>query len=666
MINNQFIKAAQFGLHWLFVPAIAVTMTLWPTLSSGLEQLQTDPGDTLLNLYFLEHAYQHFTGSNSLNPGQYWSPIFFWPIKNTLSWSDHLLGPSVLYGAFRFILNPFQSYVAWLSLTLGLNYISIRVATQRIASTTSATWLSIIALTTAFSPAITQQLGHPQLLSLFLIGPILLLCHRLIHEPVEDFSASSWLSLASWLLAIGFFNIYICVYACYGTLICGFIHLCRRLRIKNLTIKPGRNLKRKALLLIAIISTNLIIYWPYLQTLKVFGKRPGAEIINNLPKPLSYLYSSNFWLLQAPWTPDRPPTEFVYGAEQELFPGWIFLFLLTAAVITAFRKHRHPTNGLVPWLWVIAAMVLLSLSWSGISAWPLISKLLPGASSLRASSRVGMMIILFASPALALASQRWQLQRNQTNATLAGVLAMTGSFAGIWAIGQPSFSLQQWRKELNALSSSLSNSECSVFWYQWSDQAPWRAHVLAMHAQQRTGIPTANGYSGHFPREQWPFTNPSGQNAFQWIERASYQDHHKARDVTDTNSWCVATLNDKENVSLRDPKDYVVTTTKKVSKILYQNRDFSIGSKQGDLYLKKNNQTNASRWVLIKRNNIPVASNRGDYQIVNVIQANPFDPIGTKILITDRNIKQRLQYIWTVNLQTGEFQRQTMQSLPQP
>lgn len=243
---------------------------------------------------------------------------------------------------------------------------------------------------------------------------------------------------------------------------------------------------------------------------------------------------------------------------------------------------------------------------------------------------------------------------------------MTGSFAGIWAIGQPSFSLQQWRKELNTLSSSLSNSECSVFWYQWSDQAPWRAHVLAMHAQQRTGIPTANGYSGHFPREQWPFTNPSGQNAFQWIERASYQDHHKARDVTDTNSWCVATLNDKGNVSLRDPKDYVVTTTKKVSKILYQNRDFSIGSKQGDLYLKKNNQTNASRWVLIKRNNIPVASNRGDYQIVNVIQANPFDPIGTKILITDRNIKQRLQYIWTVNLQTGEFQRQTMQSLPQP
>ena len=183
MTNNQFNKAVHFGFHWLVVPAIAVIMTLWPTLSSGLEQLQTDAGDTLLNLYFLEHAYQHFTGPNLLSPDHYWSPNFFWPIKDTLSWSDHLLGPSVLYGAFRLLINPYQSYVGWLCITLTLNYISIRLAIQRIASTTSATWLSIIALVTTFSPAIMQQLGHPQLLSLFLIGPILILCHRLIHKP---------------------------------------------------------------------------------------------------------------------------------------------------------------------------------------------------------------------------------------------------------------------------------------------------------------------------------------------------------------------------------------------------------------------------------------------------------------------------------------------------
>lgn len=663
MNNKQVTQAACFGLHWLLIPAIAVTMTLWPTVSSGLEQLQTDAGDTLLNLYFLEHAYQHFTGSTILNPDQYWSPNFFWPIKNTLAWSDHLLGPSVLYGAFRFLLDPYQSYVAWLSLTLTLNYLSIRMAAQRIAPTAAATWISMIALVTAFSPAIIQQLGHPQLLSLFLIGLILCLCHRLIHEPTEDFAISSWLSLASWLLAIGFFNIYICVYACYGTLICALTHLGRRLKIKNLIIKNGKNLTRNAFALASIIGTNLVIYWPYLQTLKTFGKRPGEEILTNLPKPLSYFYSSNFWLLQAPWSPDNPPPAMVYGAEQELFPGWIVLILLAAAIITSFRKSQTAKNGLRPWLWVIAAMVLFSLSWGGFSAWPLISKLLPGASSLRASSRVAMMIILFASPALALASQHWHHKLNQTKATLAGILAMTGSFAGIWAIGQPSFSLQQWKKELNALSSSLNNSECSVFWYQWSDQPPWRAQVLAMHAQRRTGIPTANGYSGHFPREQWPFTNPSGHNAFQWIERAGYRDHHETRELTNPKSWCVATRTADGDISLRDPADIVAITIKDVTNILYTNNEFSLGSKHRNLYLKADDQTNKSRWLLLTRDNNAIASDRGDYKITQISQP---DPLESTVLITDRNVKQGIQYVWVVNSKTGEFLSQTMEAYPKP
>ena len=94
------------------IPCIAVAMALWPSLSSGLERLQIDPGDTLLNLYFLEHAYQHFTSERIFNPDHYWSPDFFWPIRDTIAWSDHLLGQSVIYGVFRSLLSPFQSYVA--------------------------------------------------------------------------------------------------------------------------------------------------------------------------------------------------------------------------------------------------------------------------------------------------------------------------------------------------------------------------------------------------------------------------------------------------------------------------------------------------------------------------------------------------------------------------
>jgi len=290
-------------LHWIFIPWIAVSMSLWPSLSSGIERLQTDPGDTLLNLYFMEHAYKHFTSAAIVNLDHYWSPDFFWPVRDTLAWSDHLLGQATIYGIFRIGLNPFLSYLAWLVLTLWLNYISIRYACLQISPTTNPIWLSLAALVTSFSPSIIQQLGHPQLLSLFLIGPILWLCHRLISEEPENFEAADWLALFSWLLANGFFNIYIFVYSCYGVLICIFIHIAKRIRSKSMILKAGERLIGSLAVFTACIAINIIIYLPYLETLATFGKRPGDEIINNLPKPMSWLFGSSQWLLPPPLLP---------------------------------------------------------------------------------------------------------------------------------------------------------------------------------------------------------------------------------------------------------------------------------------------------------------------------------------------------------------------------
>ena len=69
-MNAHLAKSAKFGLHWIAIPTIAIAMNLWPTLSSGLEKLQVDAGDTLLNLYFLEHAYQHLAGISIFAPEQ--------------------------------------------------------------------------------------------------------------------------------------------------------------------------------------------------------------------------------------------------------------------------------------------------------------------------------------------------------------------------------------------------------------------------------------------------------------------------------------------------------------------------------------------------------------------------------------------------------------------
>ena len=411
MFSRSCAKPAKTALHWLLIPLAAVAITLWPTLSSGVAVLQTDPGDTLLNHYFLEHAYQHVRDGHLLNPEHFWSPDYFWPVKDTLAWSDHLIGPAVLYGALRTTLlpDPYQAYAGWVALTLLLNYVALRKALQLISPASTETWLSIIALITSFSPAITTQIGHPQLISLFLIGPILVLCHKLINTPnPKDFSVNDWLMLGFWLLSNGIFNIYIFVYACYGTLICTLIHLIRRWQTKNWRLQKGEHWKRSTAWFALVVVSNAIIYQPYLETLDTFGKRSVWEIIRNLPKPASYLFANDNWVLPPLLTHGRSPEGWVYGAEQELFPGWLLLILLAAGCITAYRKKaNHDDHALKLWLVAVAGMVLGSISIIDISLWPLLSKFLPGASSLRASSRVGLMIILFTAPALSLASQHW-------------------------------------------------------------------------------------------------------------------------------------------------------------------------------------------------------------------------------------------------------------------
>ena len=663
-------EATHLGFHWVLIPVIAIAMTLWPTISTGLELLQKDPGDTLLNIYILEHAYQHFSGLHLLDAEQFWSPDFFWPLKGTLAWSDHLLGPSVIYGLFRSLLDPFQSYLCWLSATLWLNYIAIRQATKLISPQALPIWASIAALVTCFSPTITEQLGHPQLLSLFLIGPILWQCHRLINKNPRDFAFSDWLLLATWLLANGFFNIYIFVYACYGVLICTVIHLIHRIRSKCFEVRLGNQILFRTGLITACIALNLMIYIPYLQTLKTFGRRPNFEIINNLPKPGSWLFGSNHLLLPPPWTAETVNTNWVYGAEQELFPGWSLCILLAATIITAVCSRRNQNcspGSLRIWLLALAAMVLLSLSIHNLSAWVIVNKLLPGASSLRASSRVGMIIVLFSAPAIALAAQQWHITTQKAYSRLAALLAVSGSFAGIWAIGQPAFSLTSWEKKTRTISGALTKSNCAVFWYEWTDQAPWAAQVMAMHAQLRTRIPTANGYSGQFPKENWPFTIGSGESAYHWIKSSNPGQYHKLRPISNADRWCIVSIDNTGNAATRkyDPlktnNDPIISVSKP-GEIVLVNQPISISSLHEQLYYNHPSSKRPNEWILIMRDGEGIPSQRGKYKIVSASESNSGKQ--PSILIVDRNAAEGIEYEWIIDAQTGFFLGQSVRTLP--
>ncbi len=648
---RQRISKAKSLLHWLVVPFIATSMLLWPTYSSGLEILQTDPGDTLLCAYLLEHAYQHLTSLDIFNPDQFWSPTIFWPVKGTLAWSEHLLGQTMIYGIFRPILNPIYAYVCWISATLVLNYISMRKALTKISPKTKDIWLSISTLVTTFSPAIAIQLGHPQLLSLFIIGPILYECHRLITEKTENFTLSNWAYLSFLLLINGFFNIYTFVYACYGVMICSAIHIYKRIVNRSMRLRLGNNLILNGGCLVIAGLINLCIYMPYLQTLETFGSRPIYTIINNLPKPAGWLLGNDWLLVPPAWTYQTVNPSWISGYEQAIFPGWGLLILLMAAVLTVFKKQKN-AGVIQNWLISITLMILLTLSFDGKTGWLVMMKLLPGSGSLRASSRVAMMIILFSAPCIAIAAENWKLNLRKLWNVTCEVASLSASFVSIWAIpgGQYQFPYKEWEKELTAVSNALKNTDCDVFWYQWRNQEPFRGHILAMHAQSRSNIPTANGYSGQFPSDDWPFRKASGRNAFRWLSSELPKTKHSSRDTKNYPKKCIIYLDVKGNAQINhyDSSDKI----KKLFITIIENKNVSIAEDENQhLYAKIKVPELKGEWKLILRRGKPISAFRGNgkFRIKNATLANG------KLFITDIHNETNETYRWEINPKSGFF-----------
>src|SRR3954463_15640339 len=82
-----------------------------PTLLSGFTLVQTDPGDTLLNHYVLEHSWLWLTKADYA--GTLWSPPFFAPTPLTLAYSETLLGTAPLYWLLRAFCPELPAFLLW-------------------------------------------------------------------------------------------------------------------------------------------------------------------------------------------------------------------------------------------------------------------------------------------------------------------------------------------------------------------------------------------------------------------------------------------------------------------------------------------------------------------------------------------------------------------------
>jgi hypothetical protein len=247
------------------------------------------------------------------------------------------------------------------------------------------------------------------------------------------------------------------------------------------------------------------------------------------------------------------------------------------------------------------------------------------------------------------------------------LVGFAAAFLSILAVSQPSFSLNEWKEEYRGISQALLEENCDVFWKQWTDEPPFRAHVQAMHIQQNTGIPTLNGLSGNFPKHDWPYTRPSGDGAYAWIALFNPAQHHRVREQSDSLTRCVVSWDSSKgsanvrSVEVQNGLPLSISEGFQPARIIFQENGIEFASAENDWlwarFTATENNSVSDNWIMLTRDGRPISATRGDYSITGATRQ------GRYLLVDDTNTKKKLQYTWKIDAKTGTFISQTKHRL---
>ena len=177
------------------VGVVGVMMMHHPMIGSGFRRIQTDLGDTRLIHYMLEHGY--LWAQRDARHLEFWSPPFFYPVKNAAAYSDVLLSVGPVYWITRALgASPDVSFGLWMIAMSALNYAAGLLLFKKglgFGTPAAVAGASLV----AFGAPRVNQLNHQQLLPFFFPLLALFAISRLFAErPVEG--KARW---GYWLLA---------------------------------------------------------------------------------------------------------------------------------------------------------------------------------------------------------------------------------------------------------------------------------------------------------------------------------------------------------------------------------------------------------------------------------------------------------------------------------
>jgi hypothetical protein len=385
------LRQNEWRLPLLFL-ALGLGLCFHQVFLSGFRHVPAYSIDPRLCIYIMEHSFQWLAG-NPLH-ADFWSPPIFYPAKNALGFSDVLAGYGWMYWPFRFMgISATTSYSIWMLLNSVLNF-SLMYAGLRHLVRLDIPAACTGAYVFAFGIPRMAQLVHPQLLTqayvlIMVAGLFLLLSPGGRNWP-------GWLCISAGAVL----QFYSGFYHLWFAGVCMSVFVLAALTVPECR-RPVLNMFRHPAPWV-LIPLAVLLMWPlirvYLGVLDNVGARPRNEIETMLPGLKSWFYVGHAnvlygWIYQK--FPNLIPSEMTH--EHVIGLGLITTIAAWAGLI---RWRRNAWARAV----LIMLVIMVALSWNYSEQWNVwffIAEHVPGASAIRAVSRIAIALLVVFSAGLA-------------------------------------------------------------------------------------------------------------------------------------------------------------------------------------------------------------------------------------------------------------------------
>lgn len=491
--------------------------------------MQTDVGDTRLNNYFLEHSFQWLT--NPDYSGSLWSPSFFYPADEVLAYSDNLFGSAPIYWLIRFLASPPTAFQIWMIAVSVLNFFSFFYLSKYVKI---GTFLSSLgAFLFAFGLPRIVKLGHQQLLPQFFTPLVILAALNFIKKPSRK-----------WFIAL--------LTGCYLQVLAGiylgwflllslpiFFLLSYRLSSESffrfLKFWKSNKVFLFSSILGWIVLTALTLL-PYLKRSVVHGGRTYQEVDTMLPRVASWFSVPPHSVLSPLLS--KVSSELPMVHEHYMFLGFIVFFLFLGCTFSLLKggKNLYPDER---WLikvcfFTFACIFLLSLRFpSGLSLWRIVYEVVPGASAIRAVTRIWTVAYCYFLLAVLLwANAFFRNAFSDSRKRLFAIfIVCLLSISEQATLNQPSFDKATVSEEVTSIE-RLIGSGCDLAYLSINPEKPFYSEQLsAVWAGINTNVPIINGYSGDMPLNYG--------DIFQAMTTAEVIDWLNVSDVPDNSRLCM-------------------------------------------------------------------------------------------------------------------------------